>query len=186
MPLRTYILGTIVCLTTTVAPYAQTAGLPHVAERDVVEGMREKGIVIAPGQVKMLSTIPVREVHPLLEAMKIETLSADASRVLMRCEVRTECIPFYVIVNGLDPNQQLSGNTKVARPSSQTAALGAPMVKKGGAATLEITAPEMVITVPVICLQSGWQGERIKVELADHSRTYLAEIVSPGLLRSGM
>ena len=61
MPLRKYILGTIVCLVTTVAPYAQTPGLPHVAERDVVEGMREKGFVIAPGQVKMLSTIPVRE-----------------------------------------------------------------------------------------------------------------------------
>jgi flagella basal body P-ring formation protein FlgA len=50
-------------------------------------------------------------------------------------------------------------------------------------ATLEIVAPEMVITIPVVCLENGHQGEQIKVLSTDRKSAYLGEIIRPGLLR---
>ena len=186
MPLRTYILIVVVLLGAAAAPSAQTLSLPQqVTEQDIVESMREKGIIIEDSQVKMLSTIPSRKQYPLLEAVKMETLSADASRVLLRCADRIACIPFYVVVNGLAPNQQNFSDAPTTRTSiQQKSGPGFQVIRKGSTATLEIVAPEMLITVPVVCLQGGLQGERIKVSLTDRSRTFLAEIIRPGLLRS--
>jgi flagella basal body P-ring formation protein FlgA len=42
----------------------------------------------------------------------------------------------------------------------------------------------MVITLPVICLENGSQGERIRVSSTDRKFTYLGEIVAPGMLRT--
>jgi hypothetical protein len=186
MRLPIHILRGLAFFGATVAACAQTAGLPsHITEHDIVESMLAEGIVVAPRQVKMLSTIPVRKEHPSLEAIKIEPLSADASRVLLRCVDRSACIPFYAVVNGLNRDQQIGGNAlKAKASSSHRPAIGAPVMKRGSMATLEIVAPEMLITVSVVCLQDGRQGDQIKVSLIDRSRTYLAEIVRPGLLRS--
>jgi flagella basal body P-ring formation protein FlgA len=146
--------------------------------------MNGQGIFIARAQVKMLSTIPAKKEHPFLEALKIEMLSSDSSRVLLRCVDRSACIPFYVVVKGLDPGQRLAADAQKTNAITQKSAPGELVIRKGSTVVLQIVAPKMLITVPVVCLQSGRQGDRIKVSLIDHSRTYLAEIVSPKLLRS--
>jgi hypothetical protein len=188
MPLRTYIVGLVVLLGAATALCSQSGAYPsHVTEQDIVNAMREKGIVIAPAQVKMLTTIPVREQHPLLEAVKMEAIYSDTYRVLLRCADRSACIPFYVALNGLGSDQQVRLSVPGKRTSfSQSLEPGVPVMKRGSTATLEIVARDMLITVPVVCLQSGRQGEQVKVSLIDHSRTYQAEIVSSGLLRSRM
>jgi hypothetical protein len=189
MMLRRLLLSGLVCVGAVAVCHPQTTDLhPQVTESDVVAAMREKGITIGSAQVKMLSTIPTRTEHPSLEAVRIEKLSQMDSRVLLRCADAKECIPFYAVVNGLDANQQSSGASAAkisfSRKPGTKVALEIPLVKKGSMATLEIVAPEMLITVPVLCLESGRQGERIKVVLTDHTRTYLAEVVRAGLLRS--
>ena len=148
MRLPIHILRGLAFFGATVAACAQTSGLPsHITEHDIVESMLAEGIVVAPRQVKMLSTIPVRKEHPSLEAIKIEPLSADASRVLLRCVDRSACIPFYAVVNGLSQDQRIPGNTLKAKvSSSHRAAIGTPVMKRGSMATLEIVAPEMLIT----------------------------------------
>jgi hypothetical protein len=180
------IFGGLVLLGATVAAYGEFPALrPHVTEGDIIEAMREKGVIVCAGQVSMLSTIPVRTKHPVLEALKIEQLSADASRVLIRCADRSSCIPFYAVVNGLAPNEQTPGELLNGQGAVlQKPASGPVLVKRGSTATLEIVAPDMLITLPVVCLQNGRQGERIRVSSIDRKKTYLGEIVRPGLLRS--
>jgi hypothetical protein len=184
MSLRKHIFGVLVLLGATIAACGQSGALhPQVTKSDVTEGMREKGIVVSSRQVSMLSDIPVRMEHPVLEVMKIDPLTADISRVLMRCADRISCIPFYVVVSGLTPNKRVSEQFSEAHGTHiQRSASGPIVVKRGSAATLEIVAPEMVITIPVVCLQNGRQGEKIRVISTDQKNTYLGEIVRPGLL----
>ena len=187
MSLQTNIFG-VILLFGAVAARGQTAALqPHITEGDVAEGMREKGIAIRVEQIGLLSTIPARMEHPVLEAVKIEPLAADTSRVLMRCTDRSSCIPFYAVVHGLTSSEKALQNSPKpqSRVSVRQEPAGGPiLMKRGSTVTLEIVAPEMVITVSVVCLQSGRQGERIRVSAVDQQKTYLGEVVSPGLLRS--
>jgi hypothetical protein len=184
MSLRTYIFGGFVLFGATLAGYS-AALQPQVTVSDVIEGMRQGGVAAEARQVNMPSTVPARMEHPALEALKIEPLSSHTSRVLMRCTDRVSCIPFYAVVNGLAPGQQLRvGPQKAQSALLQSPAQGPVIIKRGSSATLEIVAPEMLITVPVVCLQNGRQGERIRVSSLDQKNTYQGEVISPGVLRS--
>jgi hypothetical protein len=154
-------------------------------ESDIIQGMREKGITVRPAQVSLLATIPVRIEHPVLEVEKIEPISVDASRVLMRCADQVSCIPFYAVVNGLPRGEQVADEKQAVRKSILEKPVRGPvMVKQGTTATLEIFSPDMLIRIPVVCLQNGRQGERIKVASIDRKQTYTGEIVTHSLLRS--
>lgn len=168
----------------TVAAYGQVAALPpQVTETDIVQGMAKKGIIVRPAQVSMLATIPARMEHPVLDVQKVEPLSGDASRVLLRCADQISCIPFYAVVNGL-PRGEQAEKQAVGKSSPEKAIPGPVMVKRGSVATLEIVSSDMLITVQVVCLQKGRQGERIKVASTDRKTTYTAEVMSHSLLRS--
>jgi hypothetical protein len=185
MSIQTNIVAVMLLLGSAVTASGQSASsLPQITKGDVIEGMARKRLAVHPWQVSMLSTIPVHAEHPVLEAMKIEPLTGDTSRVLMRCADRSVCIPFYVAVSGLAPGDRLPEQLSGGRVSVFSKLAGGPIiVKRGSKATLEIVAPEMVITVPVVCLQSGRLGEQIKVSAVDQKNTYLGEIIRPGLLR---
>lgn len=188
MTLRTSIFRNLVLLAATGAAYGQSVEVrPYISEDDVAGGMRDRGVIVRPKQVSLLSNIPARSEHPALELVKIEPLSPTSSRVLMRCIDRGSCIPFYVVVSGLvstDQGIEVSPKDRVA--SAQKTASGPIVMKRGSKATLQIVAPQMLITIQVVCLQNGRQGEKIKVTSTDQKNTYSAEIVSPGLLRSGL
>lgn len=187
MSTKAHIFGALMLLGATVAAYGNSAQPTHVTESDVAEGMRGKGVIVRAEQISMLATIPARAEHPVLEALKIEPLSGDTSRVLMRCVNRNSCIPFYAVVNGLTPGQKFSAELPAAREASlEKPALSPVVMKRGSTATLEIVSSEMLITIPVVCLENGRQGERIRVSSTDRNHTYLGEVTSPGLLRSRM
>lgn len=183
MALRIKVAGILLLLGAAEYLCGQSAAPLQVTTSDVIAGMRTKDIVVRPSQVSMLSSIPVSTEHPQLEAVKVESLTADTSRVLMRCVDRTSCIPFYVVVSGLVPTQQVSEPPSKARGLSSRGTSGPVVVKRGAKVTMEIVSPEMVITLPVVCLQSGHLGEKIKATSPDQKITYLGEIVSPKLLR---
>jgi hypothetical protein len=186
MPVRTTILGALALFAATVALYGQSAAsLPCVTESDIIQGLREKGIVVRPAQVSLLANVPARMEHPVLEVQRIESLSVDASRVLMRCADQISCIPFYAVVNGLARGERLADEKQAVRKSIlENPGRGPVMVKQGTTATLELFSPDMLITIPVVCLQNGRRGERIKVASIDRKQTYTGEIVTHSLLRS--
>ncbi len=184
---RFHISAAVLVLSATITAWGQVAiPRPQVAAADIVEAMRKGGIAIRPRQVVMLSDIPVRTEHTPLQAMRIEPQANESSRVLMRCVDRGSCIPFYVLVSGLNRNEQIAGPGMNVPKVRLEKAVGPLVEKRGSRAMLEIVAPEMIIRIPVICLQSGRQGERIKASSPDQKSTYMGEIISPGLLRGAL
>jgi len=58
------------------------------------------------------------------------------------------------------------------------------VLRSGDPATMVFNNRFLHISMPVICLQSGRQGQTIRVASIDHRRFYKAEIMGPGLLKA--
>jgi hypothetical protein len=160
-----------------------------ITEGDVLTALHDQGIDVTLSRLRLSSNIPAHSAHPLLMAERIEPLTPRLARVLMRCADGVSCIPFYAYVSGLDPSQRLAAVSSAASPLMASLHRGPsapPLIKRGAHAILEITSPDMLITLTVVCLENGRIGDRIRVSLPDHSRTYMAEVVSPGLLKGRM
>jgi hypothetical protein len=187
MPGKHYIAGALL-LAAALAASAQSAARPaQITEQDLVAGLRVRGITVAPRQIRLLADIPSRKEHPELETLKIEKISQTEARIMFRCADQSSCVPFYAVVSGLGPEESALGRLTTAKVRTGTQlAPGEAAVKRGSLATLEIASPQMLITLPVVCLQSGRQGEQIAVASIDHTRTYHAEIIGMGRLRTGL
>ena len=57
------------------------------------------------------------------------------------------------------------------------------VIRGGDHATLILESPDFRMRFPVICLQSGVRGQRVRVASPDHKQFYEAEIVAPGMLK---
>jgi len=60
------------------------------------------------------------------------------------------------------------------------------VIRGGDHATLILESPDSRMRLPVICLQSGVLGQRIRVASPDRKQYYEAEIVSPGMLKGNL
>jgi flagella basal body P-ring formation protein FlgA len=58
------------------------------------------------------------------------------------------------------------------------------IVRAGSAVKLLIDGKNMRITVPVVCLQSGRQGQTIRVASSDRKRVYQAQVISQEFVRN--
>jgi hypothetical protein len=181
-----FIFGTLALLGTAVLVSAQQAAAPpRITAEDVVQSLRDHGVEIAASQID-LPDFPARKGHPELELMKVEPLPDGTSRVLFHCADKASCIPFYVVLRGMtrDFRAEYRHQGAPRKQLAHDAAHRSVLIKRGASAMLEMVSPTMVITLPVICLENGSQGERIKVTSADRKSTYLGEIVAPGMLRT--
>jgi len=183
---RSFIFGTLALLgTASLAGAQQAAASPRIAAEDVLQSLREHGVEITASQID-LKDFPARKEHPELELKKIEPLPDGTSRVLFHCADKTSCIPFYVVLRGMarDLRAEYPHQSVHSKQLAHNAPRSSILVKRGAVATLELISPTMVITLPVICLENGSQGERIRVSSTDRKFTYLGEIVAPGMLRT--
>lgn len=180
---------------------AATSHPAQVAAEDVVQGLADAGITIQPSQVSFLADIPATGEHAELELLSLEPLATTRAktRAKMRCADPSQCIPFYVEISGIAdahmgkrdvPSD--TGKDPAAKPLSKgnagiTSRPREPVIlKQGSAATLQMATSRMLITMPVICLQNGHKGERVRVTSVDRTKIFVAEVISANYLRAGL
>jgi hypothetical protein len=137
------------------------------------------GLRVTIGQVESLSLITASEANPKLTATKVESLDANTTKVRLQCERTNVCLPFYVLVHwpeGTKPD--VKGAT---RPSVLLEPL---MVHNGKDATLVFEGQHMRMIMPVLCLQNGVRGQRIRVISKDRKKVFVARVTGPGTLIS--
>jgi hypothetical protein len=160
----------------------QTRGGIAITPQGVVSAMAESGWKITARQVKFLSQVTASGRDDGLRVVKVMRGMGDTLRVELRCHDRRACLPFYVLINGVGAaDTPLQTSTRVDS-SRDPAVLQKPLLRSGDAATLVFASKALRITIPVICLQSGGRGQKIRVSSTDHKRFYKAEIVGPGML----
>jgi len=187
------ITGAIVLAT---APLSANAARVAITAPEIAAALQQAGMPVAAEQVRFLAKVVATEATPDLQAVRADVSGDTQAWVQMRCRDSAQCIPFYVALQWSSAQAAALALQSLQLPSGPAAAVRSPLVSKPGrakeavvvrsgeAATLVIEGQRMRLELPVICLQNGALGSRIRVASADRKQTYMAEVVSSKLLKA--
>jgi hypothetical protein len=176
------VFGIVMPLATGQTTVARTALSAH----RVADAMELAGVVVNPDQIEFLSGKSNLEENTTLRVLSVTHSPAGDSKVKLRCRDNRECLPFYVLVHGLD-RMNLDGPQVHTVPAMPAVAASSTSVVRGGdRATLILESSDSRMNLPVICLQSGVRGQTIRVASLDHRQFFDAEIVSTGMLKGSL
>jgi hypothetical protein len=162
-----------------------------ITPQRVASAMADAGWTVRPEQVKLLSQVTSSSREAWLQVVQVTHWQGDKLKVELRCHDPHACLPFYVLVNqagtAAKRGQTLSGDESAGTPAGRAElemTAEKPLLRSGDPATLTFADNGLHISMPVICLENGHRGQKIRVASADHKRFYKAEIVGPGLLKA--
>ncbi|HTA26023.1 MAG TPA: flagella basal body P-ring formation protein FlgA [Terriglobales bacterium] len=160
-----------------------------ITPQRVVSAMAGAGWKVSAAQVQLLSQVTSTVRDAWLEVVQVTHWQEDKLKVELRCHDPRVCLPFYVVINqagtAVKSGQTMAADTEAdAKHSVPEMPAEKPLMRSGDPATLTFADKGLRITMPVVCLENGQRGQRIRVASADHKRFYKAEIVGPGLLRA--
>ena len=158
----------------------------------VAGAMMDAGWNVSAAQVEMLPHVTVDASSPWLQVVQVTHWQDDKLKVQLRCHDPRACLPLYVLINrhgstesALQAAQNNHEQVEVAANHPEfDAPVEAPVMHSGDPAKMQFAQKGLSISMPVICLQNGRQGQTIRVASADHKRFFKAEIVAPGLLKA--
>jgi len=169
------------------APLAAMASAPTerftVSTVQVQDALVAAGLKVRAAQIEFLSEVRTASDHAALEVVNTSK-RANAAMVKMRCRDSRQCLPFYVLVH------QPQAGAKVdpaGGPASLADATPFPrLMRSGDPAILILENADYRISLPVVCLQNGTRGQRIRVASKDHRRFFEGEIVGSGVLKGNL
>jgi hypothetical protein len=175
----------VMCLGVTTVAVSQTGVVrTAVSAHSIADAMELAGTAVNPDQIEFLSGGGNLKESAEVRVLSVTNRADGALNVKLRCQDNHECLPFYVLVHGLDRvNLILPGS----QPQPIAAAIAPQNLIRGGDhATLILESRDSRISMPVICLQSGVRGQKIRVASTDRRQYFNAEIVATGMLKGNL
>jgi hypothetical protein len=131
--------------------------------------------------------LPEQVTFPRLRVRSMEKSNDHRMTIRMECENSEECLPFYVGLRLSASNESLLA-ASVARiqPRANLVNNGyskTVTVRKGSTATLLLDSDRVHIRFPVVCLENGVPGQKIRVTGVDRRQVYMAEVIDGTLLK---
>jgi hypothetical protein len=126
-----------------------------------------------------IASVPARA--PLAVSRTAWDVGTNRWNVSVRCVHAADCVPFLLRVSGEAPRNAsvLRGQADSSRRTPEP-----PVVWPGHQATLSWDQSGIRLAVPVVCLDAGRTGQRIRVRILGKERTIEATVVSSTLLRA--
>jgi hypothetical protein len=162
--------------------------------RAVARTHSDPRIQITDEQVTLLAKVVATDPDPVLDIRSVAPLgdrrsaghTETYSKIKLVCRLPGTCLPFYAIVSwpaetAGRATTALSASPTVANVVSKTTS--EITMRAGAHATLVMDDDRSHIQVPVISLENGIAGHRIRVASPDRKQVYVAEIVSANLLK---
>ena len=155
-----------------------------ISTRHITHALLQAGVPTSGLQVELLSPVSSTNINPAINVVNISKWKENSFKALLKCQDNTQCLPFYVLLHK-------SEGTEIPAPLMNAAELQRepvkklvekPLIKTGQRATLVLKSQTMQITLPVVCLENGNKGQRIRVASPDRKQNYQAEVVQAGLL----
>jgi hypothetical protein len=131
--------------------------------------------------MEQLTEMTAAEPNPLLKVLSVDMMDGESDKVLLRCEHPNTCLPFYVLVHwghsgeGSGRPGQSVENLEQSGSRSQNL-----LVRSGKIVKLVLDGNYIHMTLPVLCLQSGGRGQRVRVISKETKKRYF-----PSLLKAG-
>ena len=156
----------------------------RISSSQVAGALQAAGWKISAAQVKFLSQVTSDRAEPGLEVVEVSKWREDQGKARLRCHDRHACLPFFVLIEGVDSNVVGAGTSSSVQKIALGSAPVPPLMRSGDHVAMVFADKALRIRIPVICLQSGSRGQTIRVTSEDHKRFFKAEVVAPGVLRA--
>jgi hypothetical protein len=166
---------------------ADDNGRTLISRERILGALHSSGIPVAAEQMEQLSEMTAAEQNPLLKVLSIDMMDGESDKVLLRCEHPNACLPFYVLVHwghsgdGSGRPGQSVENLEQSGSRSQNL-----LVRSGKIIKLVLDGNYIHMTLPVLCLQSGGRGQRVRVISKETKKRYVARVTGPGVVTTTM
>ena len=190
---RVWLLG--IALAVIPASRAQSPRFTVTSDQ-VVAAMRGKAWPVDGLQVRLPAAITTAVADPKLGIETASMLTAHQARLRIVCRVPAACLPFFATAvwpDSVEPVSPPSGQSLAGRttpvstePKIPTQESSPQRLRAGAPVVLMLEGERIHIRLQAISLQAGDPGENVRVSTRDRRQTYVAQIVSPTLLRGSL
>lgn len=158
-----------------------------ITSMQVSQAIGNAGTPVSPGAVSLLSDVVASTPTPHLRVQSVERAAGDQLMVRISCETPEQCLPFMVSLRSTSETAaRLAGLLSPASASARTATgvtRDQMAIRNGAQAVLLLDGKHVHIQIPVVTLENGAVGQRIRVTEKDRRQTYMAVVVNSGLLQ---
>lgn len=178
MNLRRPILGFLFCAAASIPSLAAPREYV-ITQEQIAAVLASGGMGVAPNQVSPLAKVVARVADPALKVISIQKAGDRRMIARLECAHAAECLPFLVAVRVEDGASAPVPPSGLSQPQSL-------LVRAGSSATLLLDGTHVHISIPVICLENGSMGQRIRVANPDRSKFYTVQVAGDRLLRGAL
>ena len=152
----------------------------------ILATLHSSGMPIRADQMEQLSGVTAAESNPLMKVLTVDMLDGESDKVLMRCEHPNTCLPFYVLVHWGPPGGDSGARAgqRDATPAGAALRREDMWVRSGRFVILMLDGEYIHMTMPVLCLQNGGRGQKVRVINKETKKRYVARVAGPGLVTS--
>ena len=159
----------------------------------ILSAIRDRLWSVDGVQVKMMASMTATVAMPVLEIQTVSLTAPNEARLRLGCRVHAECLPFFAAAVWPANADTKKLPQEMDRPAVNASAIeqagrlrGQPMLRVGTIATLVMDAQRIEIRMQVVSLESGGPGDKVRVTTIDHKHSYVAEIVTPTVLKGSL
>jgi hypothetical protein len=156
----------------------------------ILSALQAAQVPVRSVEVQFLAPIILHQPAATLRLGRLERWQGDSALAKIYCARAGECLPFFVILRWSDPQEReaaVGAPRKTAIQTNESRNAAKPLlVRAGQQVTLLMQNGKMRIATQVICLESGKQGQEIRVTGLDRKRIAAAEVVEAGVLKGNL
>jgi hypothetical protein len=184
LPLPSIRSGSILAIVAPTLISTGLAGQTPVSVQDVQQALADHGVMLTASQIGPLPQVERKSSDLHLLASQAQRIGPKKMRVTFKCRNSGECLPFYAQVFWPSTEEMESAFKALKATTTKVEELKVrPVMTIGCDATLLINGAHSEMSIPVIALQNGVSGEKIRVTSHDHKQIYLAEVVDARILK---
>ena len=173
----------------------------HTSDAEIAEQVRAAlpaGQVLSPGEIECRACSRIPHDSPVQFVRSSWNPALGSWEISARCVHPADCVPFLVQVRGHAPLPEMEESISAFRgPGARLETAGAarqprgarllgeakPAVRAGETVFLAWDEAGILVTLPVVCLEPGAIGEKVRARLPRAGRVVQAVVVGPGELR---
>lgn len=177
-----------------------------VKPEQVVLAMQGRDWLMDGVQVRLAAPVTATVSEPALDIKSVAASYGHETLLRVTCRVSAECLPFFASavwpaeapMPGLPPKRNKTGVIHTdhamegqlpatlelqAGSSAEANVLMPPVIRAGSLATLVLDGPRVHIRMSVVVAQTGHVGDTVRVTTPDRKQVYVAEVLTPELLK---
>ncbi len=155
----------------------------------VAAALTGAGLHVEGSQIELPGALATTNTDPQLRVTGAELLPDGRLRVRLACRQAGECQPFMATLRSSGP-EAMAGLLALRRslqpPSAARSNGNTDRLIAGQHATLHLESTHMLITVPVVAIDSGAPGTEVRVSSLDRKQLYRAVVADAGTVRGAL